>query len=107
MASNPDYAAPSISPFPTIDPDLNISDRAETIKRKDAYGREQLVRAKEAEYIRNKLKWCYRREGVNHYQACRHLSQAYLDILKEMQGGPYFRGFKLPIPKTEANTAEH
>jgi NADH dehydrogenase (ubiquinone) 1 beta subcomplex subunit 10 len=80
-------------------PNSHILDRANIIKHKDAYGREQLVRAKEAEYLRNKLKWCYRREGVNHFQNCRHLSIAYLDLLKEMQGGPYFRGFKLP--KTE------
>ena len=80
------YKAPEISRFPTIDSSLDITDRAATIQARDSYGREQLVRAKEIEHLRNKLKWCYRREGVNHLQNCKHLTMAYIDILKVFLG---------------------
>jgi hypothetical protein len=69
------------------------------IESKDQYLREQLVRASEVHYVRNKLRWCYMREGVNHYQNCRELTLQYMDILKEFNGTGWFKGYKLPIPK--------
>ncbi|KXN69759.1 hypothetical protein CONCODRAFT_28115, partial [Conidiobolus coronatus NRRL 28638] len=41
--------------------------------------REDWVKVYEARIIRNALFKCYRTEGVNHYQHCRHLAEAYLD----------------------------
>ena len=36
----------------------------------------------EIHVLRDKLRWCYRREGVNHLQNCRYLADQYLEMLK-------------------------
>ncbi|TPX72902.1 hypothetical protein SpCBS45565_g00274 [Spizellomyces sp. 'palustris'] len=108
-----------ISPMPTIDPDLNVYGtvkllgvvefedmgtgeyRAAVVKSRDEFFREQMVRIQEVTVLRDKMRWCYRREGVNHLQNCRHLSQQYLDLMKEMRTG-WIKPFKLsgpPIPE--------
>ncbi|RKP05765.1 hypothetical protein THASP1DRAFT_32401 [Thamnocephalis sphaerospora] len=43
--------------------------------------REQWVRVMEARIIREKLSKCYRTQGVNHYEQCRHLADAYMERL--------------------------
>ncbi|KAI8847643.1 hypothetical protein BC829DRAFT_362891, partial [Chytridium lagenaria] len=47
-------------------------DAAEVFKAKDNYFRGKLVRTEEILVLRDKLRWCYRREGVNHLQNCRY-----------------------------------
>ncbi|KAJ3099338.1 hypothetical protein HDU97_003263 [Phlyctochytrium planicorne] len=94
-----------ISPLPVIDPDLNIYDAAAIFKAKDAYFKEQLVRTQEIIVLRDKLRWCYRREGVNHLQNCRHLTIQYLDLIGEMKDG-WIKPFILPLPKTEEPAAD-
>ncbi|CAA6657233.1 unnamed protein product [Spirodela intermedia] len=37
--------------------------------------------------IREKLKWCYRVEGINHLQKCRHLVQQYLEATRGVGWG--------------------
>ncbi|OWM89971.1 hypothetical protein CDL15_Pgr012608 [Punica granatum] len=54
--------------------------------------REHLVREKwidieKAKILREKLKWCYRIEGVNHLQKCRHLVRQYLDSTRGIGWG--------------------
>ncbi|KAG0828365.1 hypothetical protein G6F18_009107 [Rhizopus arrhizus] len=44
--------------------------------------RDDWVKAMEARLIKEKLDECYRTEGVNHYQSCRHLADMYLATLK-------------------------
>ncbi|RCI04129.1 hypothetical protein CU098_002038, partial [Rhizopus stolonifer] len=44
--------------------------------------RDDWVKAMEARLIKEKLDECYRTEGVNHYQSCRHLADMYLGVLK-------------------------
>ncbi|KAJ3261591.1 hypothetical protein HK103_005429 [Boothiomyces macroporosus] len=87
-----------ISPFPEIDSTINPYDRTAVLKSKETFLKDQLVRVKEIEYLRNKLRWCYYREGVNHLQKCRHLSVQYIDLLKEMENG-WFKGYKFPYPE--------
>ena len=55
------------------------------------------MRAKETQYVREKLKWCYMREGVNHLQNCRELALQYAGLMKELKDG-WFKGYK-PIIK--------
>ncbi|KAI8894870.1 hypothetical protein BC833DRAFT_530096, partial [Globomyces pollinis-pini] len=81
-------------------------DRNAVINAKNEFMQEQLVRANEVAYVRDKLKWCYRREGVNHFQNCRELSMQYLDLMKEYRGG-FFKGFKLPYPETPVESDHH
>ncbi|KAH9989022.1 hypothetical protein BJV77DRAFT_1172751 [Russula vinacea] len=62
-------------------------DRASELKARlaarDAHVRESWVRAMEARIVRDQLQSCYRAEGVNHYEACRELSEKYITLLKE------------------------
>ncbi|KAJ1562017.1 hypothetical protein HK405_000756, partial [Cladochytrium tenue] len=73
--------------MPIIDPDLNGYDRAAVLQAKQKFFYEQEVRTQEIIVLRDKLRWCYRREGVNHYQNCRHLSLQYLELLKAAKKG--------------------
>ncbi|KAI8615218.1 hypothetical protein BC830DRAFT_1123692 [Chytriomyces sp. MP71] len=42
----------------------------------------QLVRTEEINFVREKMKWCYRREGVNHLQNCREITLQYLELAR-------------------------
>jgi hypothetical protein len=74
-----------VSPMPLVDQQIDIYDYTARAQSKDEYYKEQIVRmqvnlnniqyiVQEIVIIRDKLKWCYRREGVNHFQNCRHLT---------------------------------
>jgi hypothetical protein len=39
------------------------------------------------------------REGVNHFQNCRELSQQYLNMMKEFKDQGWFKGYELPVEK--------
>jgi hypothetical protein len=54
---------------------------------------EQLVRTQEIKVVRDKLIWCYRREGVNHLQNCKEIADTYYDLIGAMRGG-WFKGYK-------------
>ncbi|WCJ21962.1 Complex I subunit NDUFS6 [Euphorbia peplus] len=69
--------------------------------------REHLVREKwidieKAKILREKLRWCYRIEGINHLQKCRHLVQQYLDSTRGIGWGKDHRPQCLHGPKVEA-----
>ncbi|KAI8911604.1 hypothetical protein EDD86DRAFT_202831 [Gorgonomyces haynaldii] len=91
--------APEVSPQPVVDPSLNYYDRAAVVKAKDEYFYKQLVRNQEISIVRDKLKWCYRKEGVNHLENCRELAHQYLDLLNTMKSG-MFTGFKMDQPSS-------
>ncbi|KAI8818677.1 uncharacterized protein EV422DRAFT_161715 [Fimicolochytrium jonesii] len=71
--------------------------RAAVLRSRDEFFKEQMVRFQEVHVVRDKMRWCYRREGVNHLQNCRHLAQQYLDLMKEVRGTPAMP-FKLSGP---------
>ncbi|KAI9009438.1 hypothetical protein BC832DRAFT_551209 [Gaertneriomyces semiglobifer] len=83
-----------ISPMPVIDSDLDVYDRSAVLKSRDAFFQEQMVRIQEINVLKDKLRWCYYREGVNHMQNCRNLSEQYLDMMREMRTG-WIKPFKL------------
>ena len=37
--------------------------------------------------LQEKLRWCYHKEGVNHYEVCKDLAVSYLELLKVRRGG--------------------
>jgi hypothetical protein len=51
----------------------------------------------EARIVRDQLQSCYRAEGVNHYEACRELSEKYLALLKENRVGLQLLPWKLHV----------
>ncbi|KAJ3343433.1 hypothetical protein HDU83_005666 [Entophlyctis luteolus] len=73
-----------ISPLPVVlDSDLEkLRGTFDYVKAKSAFYKEQLVRTEEINFLREKMKWCYRREGVNHLQNCRHLTMQYLEMVR-------------------------
>ncbi|KAI9354118.1 hypothetical protein DFJ73DRAFT_827974 [Zopfochytrium polystomum] len=95
----PQFPPPmEFSPPAVIDPELNGYDRPAVLRAKNAYFKEQAVRVQEIVVLRDKLRWCYKREGVNHYQNCRYLTEQYMDLLKEVRGG-WFKPFEVPRPE--------
>ena len=57
---------------------LPRADPVKFIEAREQRVRERAVNVAEARLIREELKQCYYREGVNHYQNCRELVQTYL-----------------------------
>jgi NADH dehydrogenase (ubiquinone) 1 beta subcomplex subunit 10 len=90
-------ALPEVSPMPSPDPSIKLTDRVGTILDRDRYIKEQLVRTQEIKIIRDKLIWCYRREGVNHLQNCKELSEFYFQVIGETKGG-WIKGYFHPNP---------
>jgi len=66
---------------PTID-EVDPNDLKATLLAREQKIRDDWVRVMEARLIREQLNKCYRSEGVNHYQNCRHLADLYLEALK-------------------------
>ncbi|THG95233.1 hypothetical protein EW026_g6384 [Hermanssonia centrifuga] len=60
------------------------------LKERDDWIRESWVRAMEARIVQNNLQKCYRVEGVNHLEKCKHLAEQYTEMLKENR----VRGYK-------------
>ncbi|CAO3691522.1 unnamed protein product [Rhizopus stolonifer] len=66
---------------PTLD-QVDPSDSKAIYAARNQKIRDDWVKAMEARLIKEKLDECYRTEGVNHYQSCRHLADMYLATLK-------------------------
>jgi hypothetical protein len=59
-----------------------LIDKEKLYEIKDSFYNQQLTRNKEISVLRDKLRWCYRREGVNYLQNCRELTLEYLQVLR-------------------------
>lgn len=59
--------------------------------------RESWISAMEGRIVQEELKKCYRAEGVNHYENCKHLAELYMHSLKEKRVGGWRK-----IEKTES-----
>ena len=54
--------------------------------------RERLVAAAELKILQEELRWCYHKEGVNHYENCKGIADQVLAKLK----APYWGAAKAP-----------
>ncbi|OZJ05431.1 hypothetical protein BZG36_01616 [Bifiguratus adelaidae] len=63
--------------------ELDGTDRKAILDARAQKIRDDWVKAMEARIIREQLAKCYRTQGVNHYEKCRHLTDLYLQALKE------------------------
>ncbi|CAN1189843.1 NADH dehydrogenase [ubiquinone] 1 beta subcomplex subunit 10-B, partial [Linum perenne] len=68
--------------------------------------REKWIDIERSKILRERLRWCYRVEGVNHLQKCRHLVQQYLDSTRGIGWGKDHRPPCLHGPKVDAEAAE-
>ncbi|KAF3634961.1 NADH dehydrogenase [ubiquinone] 1 beta subcomplex subunit 10-A [Capsicum annuum] len=84
-----------------FDPNNPYKDPVAFFEMREHLVREKWVDIEKAKILREKLRWCYRIEGVNHLQKCRHLVQQYLDATRGVGWGkdlrpPFMHGAPLP-----------
>ncbi|RYR07640.1 hypothetical protein Ahy_B05g075036 isoform A [Arachis hypogaea] len=75
------------SPPDDFDPENPYKDPVAFLEMREHIVREKWIQIEKAKIIREKLRWCYRIEGVNHLQKCRHLVQQYLDSTRGIGWG--------------------
>ncbi|KAI9221302.1 hypothetical protein BC828DRAFT_381369 [Blastocladiella britannica] len=62
--------------------DLDLNDPVAVLEARDQHLRAEWVEVLKTRIIREKLVRCYKREGVNHVDNCKHLVTAYVDRVK-------------------------
>ncbi|KAJ4825676.1 hypothetical protein Tsubulata_039109 [Turnera subulata] len=91
---------------PDFDPENRYKDPVAALEMREHIVREKWIDIEKAKILRERLKWCYRVEGVNHLQKCRHLVQQYLDSTRGIGWYKDQRPPSLHGPKVEAVEAE-
>mmetsp|Transcript_5042 Transcript_5042/g.8967 ORF Transcript_5042/g.8967 Transcript_5042/m.8967 type:complete len:87 (+) Transcript_5042:106-366(+) len=61
------------------------------LELREHLSRERLVKVEEAKLVREELKLCYRREGVNHVSKCKELALEYLKLTRESKNALSFQ----------------
>ena len=82
-----------------FDPSNPYKDPVAMLEMREHIVREKWIDIEKAKILREKLRWCYRIEGVNHLQKCRHLVQQYLDATRGIGWGKDGRHPSLHGPK--------
>ncbi|KAL5161216.1 NADH dehydrogenase [ubiquinone] 1 beta subcomplex subunit 10-B [Glycine soja] len=75
------------SPPDDFDPANPYKDPVAMLEMREHIVREKWIQIEKAKIIREKLRWCYRIEGVNHLQKCRHLVNQYLESTRGIGWG--------------------
>lgn len=75
------------SPPDDFDPAHPYADPVAMLEQREYLVREKLVAIEVAKELRERVKNCYRREGVNHYQKCRPYVRNYLASIKNVGWG--------------------
>ena len=85
--------------FDESPPDIDLSnpygDPVAMLEYREHLVREKWIQIETAKIIREKLRWCYRIEGVNHLQKCRHLVDQYLEATRGIGWGKDHRPYEL------------
>jgi NADH dehydrogenase (ubiquinone) 1 beta subcomplex subunit 10 len=88
------------SPPDDFDPANPYKDPVAMLEMREHIVREKWIQIEKAKIIREKLRWCYRIEGINHLQKCRHLVNQYLESTRGIGWGkdgrhPSLHGYSL------------
>lgn len=75
------------APPDDFDPARPYADPVAMLEQREYVVREKLIQVEKAKILRERLKHCYWREGVNHYQKCRPLVQKYMASLQNIGWG--------------------
>jgi NADH dehydrogenase (ubiquinone) 1 beta subcomplex subunit 10 len=80
-----------------FDPKNPYGDPVAMLEYREHLVREKWIQIETAKIIRERLRWCYRIEGVNHHKKCRHLVDQYLEATRGVGWGkdarpPEFHG---------------
>ncbi|WVN86979.1 uncharacterized protein L203_102154 [Cryptococcus depauperatus CBS 7841] len=60
------------------------------IQAREKHIHESWIKAMEARIVRDELTKCYRGEGVNSLQNCKHLAEMYVGMVRDNKVGPIF-----------------
>ncbi|KAG2539130.1 hypothetical protein PVAP13_9NG362614 [Panicum virgatum] len=74
-------------PPDNFDPKNPYGDPVAMLEYREHLVREKWIQIETAKIIRERLRWCYRIEGVNHHQKCRHLVDQYLEATRGVGWG--------------------
>ncbi|CAM8926998.1 unnamed protein product [Rhodiola kirilowii] len=75
------------TPPDDFDPSNPYKDPVAMLEMREHIVREKWIEIEKSKIIRERLRWCYRVEGINHLQKCRHLVQQYLDSTRGIGWG--------------------
>ncbi|XP_024385643.2 NADH dehydrogenase [ubiquinone] 1 beta subcomplex subunit 10-B [Physcomitrium patens] len=78
MVFNSDYPKFDQEAPDDFDPAKPYADPVAFFEQREFVVREKLIQVEKAKILREKLRQCYWKEGVNHYQKCRPLVQKYM-----------------------------
>ncbi|KAK9105719.1 hypothetical protein Scep_022563 [Stephania cephalantha] len=92
------------SPPDDFDPSDPYKDPVAFFEMREHLVREKLIDIEAAKILREKLKWCYRIEGVNHLQKCKDLVRQYLESTRGIGWGKDSRPPIFHAPKLEAES---
>lgn len=70
-----------------FDPENPYKDPVAMLEMREYLVREKWIDIEKAKILREKVKWCYRVEGINHLQKCRHLVHQYLESTRGIGWG--------------------
>ncbi|KAK9763233.1 hypothetical protein K7432_010297 [Basidiobolus ranarum] len=62
--------------------EVDKNDREAVLAARNQRVREDWVKLMEERIVKKKLRECYKTQGVNHYENCRHLALSYLKSLR-------------------------
>eukprot|EP00897_Mesotaenium_endlicherianum_P009452 jgi/Mesen1/8535/ME000484S07923 len=72
------------TPPDDFDPKKPYADPVAMLEQREWLAREKMINIEIAKELRERVKTCYRREGVNHYQKCKKLVEQYLEATKNV-----------------------
>ncbi|OAY70272.1 NADH dehydrogenase (ubiquinone) 1 beta subcomplex subunit 10-B [Ananas comosus] len=84
-----------------FDPANPYGDPVAMLEMREHLVREKWIQIETAKILRDRLRWCYRIEGVNHIQKCRQLARQYLDATRGVGWGKDSRPPELHGPKKD------
>eukprot|EP00271_Cylindrocystis_brebissonii_P011085 TRINITY_DN27790_c0_g1_i1.p1 TRINITY_DN27790_c0_g1~~TRINITY_DN27790_c0_g1_i1.p1 ORF type:complete len:113 (+),score=32.27 TRINITY_DN27790_c0_g1_i1:119-457(+) len=89
-----------------FDPARPYADPVAMLEQREWSVREKLVQMEQAKILREKVKECYRQEGINHHKNCRDLVHRYLAMTPTLGWGKDMRVIGGPAPKAKAEEVE-
>lgn len=76
----------NLQSYPHVPKD-DRSDPVAWANSREQFMREHLIAKERVKLLRQQVIACYRKEGVNHYVNCKHLTTKYLDIIQDKTFG--------------------
>ena len=69
------------------------------IEAREQEARERVLHGAELKVLQDRLRWCYHKEGVNHYELCKDIADAYYEKLRTSERWLLkVRGFRASSP---------